>query len=149
LATERPAWDILATDRSAAALRVARENLARLGLSHVRLLQTSWLDAIANTSLDSIVSNPPYVAASDPHLVTGDVAFEPREALTPGGDGLNAFRAIAANASRCLRPGGYLCLEHGWEQGQAVRDILIQAGLHNPQTHPDLADRDRVTLAQA
>jgi release factor glutamine methyltransferase len=148
LATERASWEILATDRSAAALAVARANLDRLGLSHVRLLEAHWLDAIAAGSLDAIVSNPPYVAESDPHLGRGDLVFEPRQALSPGGDGLAAFRAITAEAPRCLRPGGYLCLEHGWEQGPAVRDILSQVGFESVRTRVDLAGRDRITLAQ-
>ncbi len=149
LATERPAWQLFATDRSPAALEVARKNLVRLGLRNVALLRAHWSDAFAPGSLDAIVSNPPYVAAGDPHLARGDLRYEPRVALTPGGDGLDAYRAIAADARRCLRPGGWLILEHGYDQGSVLRRILADAGLLAPSTRSDLAGHDRVTLARA
>lgn len=148
LATERPAWQLFATDLSPAALEVARENLVRLGLRNVALLRAHWSDAFAPASLDAIASNPPYVAAGDPHLARGDLRYEPREALTPGGDGLDAYRAIAADARRCLRPGGCLILEHGYDQGGDVRRILADTGLRVPTTRSDLAGHDRVTLAR-
>jgi release factor glutamine methyltransferase len=149
LATERPAWHLFATDRSVAALRIARENLVRLGLRNATLIAAHWSDAFAAGSLDVLVSNPPYVADGDPHLARGDLRYEPREALTPGGDGLDAYRAIAADARRCLRPGGLLILEHGYDQGGDVRRILADAGLGAPTTRADLAGRDRLTLARA
>ncbi|EGV20514.1 peptide chain release factor N(5)-glutamine methyltransferase [Thiocapsa marina] len=149
LATERPVWHLLATDRSPAALEVARENLVRLGLRNATLLRAHWSEAFAPASLDAVVSNPPYVAADDPHLARGDLRYEPREALTPGGDGLDAYRAIATDARRCLRQGGWLILEHGYDQGRDVRRILIDTGLKAPTTRSDLAGHDRVTLAQA
>jgi release factor glutamine methyltransferase len=148
LATERPAWQLFATDRSPAALAIARENLARLAPRRVALIIGHWSDAFAPGSLDALVSNPPYVAESDPHLACGDLRFEPREALSPGGDGLDAYRAIAADARRCLRPCGWLFLEHGYDQGNTVRRILIDAGLRAPQTRSDLAGHDRLTLAR-
>jgi release factor glutamine methyltransferase len=80
--------------------------------------------------------------------MSGDLRFEPREALTPGGDGLDAYRSIVADARRCLRPGGWVILEHGYDQGAKVRRILTEAGLRAPQTRPDLAGHDRVTLAR-
>ncbi|WP_408648019.1 peptide chain release factor N(5)-glutamine methyltransferase [Thiocapsa bogorovii] len=149
LATERPAWHLFATDRSSAALEVARENLLRTALRNVTLLRAHWSEAFAPGSLDAIVSNPPYVAARDPHLARGDLRFEPREALTPGGDGLDAYRAIAADACRCLRPHGWLILEHGYDQGSAIRRILADAGLKASSTRTDLAGHDRLTLARA
>jgi release factor glutamine methyltransferase len=148
LATERPAWHLFATDRSPAALEVARENLVRLGLKKVTLLRAYWSEAFAPGSLDALVSNPPYVAAGDPHLARGDLRYELREALTPGGDGLDAYRAIAADARRCLRPGGWLFLEHGYDQGSDLRRILADAGLKAPSTRTDLAGHDRLTLAR-
>jgi release factor glutamine methyltransferase len=148
LATECSAWHLFATDRSPAALDVARENLLRLALRNVALLRAHWSEAFAHGSLDAIVSNPPYVAADDPHLARGDLRYEPLEALTPGGDGLDAYRAIAADARRCLRPGGWLILEHGYDQGSDVRRILADAGLKAPITRGDLAGHDRVTLAR-
>ncbi|NCA70942.1 MAG: peptide chain release factor N(5)-glutamine methyltransferase [Sphingobacteriia bacterium] len=149
LATERPAWTLIATDRCAAALTVARDNVRRLGLTRVHLLRASWLEACAPNSLDAVIANPPYVAAGDPHLQRGDLRFEPSHALTPGGDGLDAYRAIAVDATRCLRCGGWLILEHGNEQGAAVRQILSAAGLTNPLTRADLAGQPRLTLARA
>ncbi|HSO82801.1 peptide chain release factor N(5)-glutamine methyltransferase [Thiocapsa sp.] len=148
LAAERPAWQVVATDRSAAALQVARKNIIRLGLRNVTLLRANWSDAFAPASLDALASNPPYVAASDPHLTRGDLRYEPREALTPGGDGLDAYRTIAADARRCLRPGGWLFLEHGYDQGSDIRRILADAGLQAPSTRTDLAGHDRLTLAR-
>lgn len=149
LASERPDWTLFATDRSAAALGVARENLVRLGLNRVACVQAHWLGAFAAGSLDAVLSNPPYIAASDPHLVRGDLLFEPRGALTPEGDGLGACRAIAAEAARCLRPGGWLLLEHGHDQGAEVRRLLADVGLAAPRTRPDLAGHERVTWARS
>ncbi|MGQ9660014.1 MAG: peptide chain release factor N(5)-glutamine methyltransferase [Thermochromatium sp.] len=146
LAYERPDWTLIATDRSAPALAIARDNFRLLGLERILCLQANWLEALASASLDAILSNPPYIAGQDPHLDRGDLRFEPRSALTPGGDGLDAIRAIAADARRCLRPGGLLAVEHGGEQGEAVRRILAVAGLQRIETVRDLAGLDRVTL---
>lgn len=146
VASERPGWHLIATDRSAPALAVARDNFRLLGLERIGCLRMDWLTALASDSLDAILSNPPYVAGQDPHLDRGDPRFEPRSALTPGGDGLDAIRAIAADAGRCLRPGGLLAVEHGFDQGAPVRHILANAGLHAIETRRDLAGLDRVTL---
>lgn len=146
VASERPGWSLIATDRSAPALAVARDNFRLLGLERIGCLRMDWLKALASDSLDAILSNPPYVAGQDPHLDRGDPRFEPRSALTPGGDGLDAIRAIAADAGRCLRPGGLLAVEHGFDQGDAARRIFASAGLHRVETCRDLAGLDRVTL---
>ncbi|BCU06570.1 peptide chain release factor N(5)-glutamine methyltransferase [Allochromatium tepidum] len=146
VASERPGWSLIATDRSAAALAVARDNFRLLGLERIDCLRMDWLMGLISNSLDAILSNPPYVAGQDPHLDRGDPRFEPRSALTPGGDGLDAIRAIAADAGRCLRPGGLLAVEHGFDQGAPVRRILANAGLHAIETRRDLAGLDRVTL---
>ncbi|AUB84292.1 peptide chain release factor N(5)-glutamine methyltransferase [Candidatus Thiodictyon syntrophicum] len=148
VASERPAWQVIATDRSADALAVARSNFRDLGLANVRPLSADWLSPIASCSLDLILANPPYVAAADPHLDQGDLPHEPRAALTPGPDGLAAIRRIAAEAVRCLRPGGLLAVEHGFDQGAAVRGLFGDHGLRDPQTRHDLAGLDRVTLGQ-
>lgn len=147
LATERPRWQLIATDCSAAALTVARENLSRLALP-VHCLRASWLAPFAAASLDAIISNPPYIAVHDTHLERGDLRFEPRSALTPGGDGLDAIRAICAEAGRCLVPGGWLFIEHGFDQGEAVRALFAQAGLAAIETRRDLAGLERLTLGQ-
>ncbi|QGU33140.1 peptide chain release factor N(5)-glutamine methyltransferase [Thermochromatium tepidum] len=146
LASERPDWRLIATDRSAQALAVARDNFRLLGLEQIRCLQMDWLRALASDTLDAILSNPPYIAEQDPHLGRGDLRFEPRLALTPGGDGLDAIRAIAADAGRCLHPGGLLAVEHGFDQAERVRRILAQSGLRAIETHRDLAGLERVTL---
>ena len=147
LASERPGWQVIATDRSAPALTVARANFRALDLGRIFVLQSDWLAAFAPGSLDAILANPPYIAGDDPHLSRGDLRFEPRPALTPGGDGLAAIRIIAADARRYLRPGGWLMVEHGYDQGAAVRAICRDAGLQRIETRQDLAGQDRITLS--
>ena len=149
LARERPGWELLAIERSAAALAVARRNLHRLGLDRCHAVRGDWLAPVADAALDLILANPPYVAEGDVHLTRGDLRFEPPSALASGRDGLDAIRTIAREARRCLVPGGWLALEHGWDQGDAVRAILAEGGLADPSTHRDLAGLDRVTRARA
>lgn len=146
VASERPGWQLIATDRSPAALALARDNFTRLGLSKIRCLCTDWLDAFDAGSLHAILGNPPYIAEDDPHLAHGDLRFEPREALTPGGDGLGAIRRILREAPRCLRAGGLLAIEHGYDQGPRVEHLFRAAGLDQVETLRDLAGLDRVTL---
>ncbi|AHF03056.1 N5-glutamine S-adenosyl-L-methionine-dependent methyltransferase [Marichromatium purpuratum 984] len=147
LASERPRWRITATDRSGAALAVARANRDRLGLE-VDLVTGDWLGAVATGSCDLILSNPPYIDGDDPHLDLGDLRFEPPGALTPGADGLAAIRTILAEAPRCLRPGGWLMVEHGCDQGVAARALFGAAGLVEVATLDDLAGLDRITLGR-
>lgn len=149
LAKERPHWLVIAVERSAAALAVARSNFKELGLSNCLALRGDWLAAFGSQSLDLILGNPPYVPLGDPHLDRGDLCFEPREALVAGPKGLDAIRAIARQANRCLRPGGLLAVEHGFDQGPAVRQILADGGLGEMRTRHDLAGQERVTLAWA
>ena len=144
LARERPGWQLLAVDYSAAALAVAEANRRALGVPNATALRSDWCAALADAAFDAIVSNPPYIEADDPHLAA--LAHEPLSALASGADGLADIRRIAAEAPRCLVPGGWLLLEHGWEQGAAVRAILEAAGFARVQTHRDLEQRDRVTL---
>jgi len=148
LASERPAWTLIAEDSSVAAIEVARSNARRLGLTNLHTLVGSWLAPFAATSLDAVLSNPPYVPSGDPHLTRGDLRFEPRSALSAGADGLDAIRRIVAAAPQRLRPGGLLALEHGYDQGPAVRGVLTQAGLVAVRTKRDLAGHERVTLAR-
>ena len=149
VASERPAWRIIATDRSAAALRVAQSNFRTLDLPNCLPVRGDWLMPVADHSLDLILANPPYIAAADPHLHQGDLPFEPPTALASGGDGLDAIRAITATALRCLRPGGLLAIEHGSDQGGPVRALFDARGLHDATTRKDLAGLDRVTLGWA
>lgn len=147
LASERPGWQISATDISADALVVAEENRQAHHLENVILLQGEWLDAVQG-KFHAIVSNPPYIAADDRHLLAGDVRFEPELALTPGGDGLASFRQISARVGDYLVAGGWLLFEHGYDQSDQVQCMLLAAGLENIETVQDLEGKDRVTIGQ-
>src|SRR5690606_38786671 len=107
-----------------------------------------WCQALGGERFDLVASNPPYIALDDPHLVQGDLRYEPATALASGSDGLEAIRAIAAAAPAHLVPGGWLLLEHGLDQGAAVRALLQEAGLADVRTVRDLEQRDRVTLGR-
>jgi release factor glutamine methyltransferase len=149
LASERPGARIVATDASSAALEVARGNAKRLGLDRVEFRHGDWYAALADERFDVIASNPPYIAEGDAHLRRGDLRHEPPSALASGADGLDAIRIIAAGAHRHLQPGGWLLVEHGHDQGDAVRGLFSAAGLHDVSTARDLENRDRVTLGRA
>lgn len=149
LAHERPAWHILATDLSQAALALAQENFKRLGLHNVEPRAGSWCLALpGQPMLDLIVSNPPYVAAGDLHISRGDPSQEPQSALVSGPDGMDAIREIATQAPTHLEENGWLLLEHGFEQAQQVRETLHRAGLRRIATKRDLAGLERITLGQ-
>jgi len=144
LAHERPAWRITATDASDQALAVARDNAERFGLDRIRFAHGSWFAAVDPAErFDLIVSNPPYVAEDDPHLERGDLRFEPRGALAAGPDGLDDIRRIIAAAPAHLQPGGHLWLEHGYDQGAAVRDLLGGGGFTGTRTVRDLGGQER------
>ncbi|GAB4348343.1 MAG: peptide chain release factor N(5)-glutamine methyltransferase [Immundisolibacter sp.] len=145
LASERPQWQIIATDRSAAALAVAARNGARLGLP-VDWRCGTWLAPLAGERVDLIASNPPYIAADDPCLDDDGVCREPRGALVADTGGLADLAAIAAAAPAHLTAGGWLLLEHGAGQAAAVCDLLTRAGFVDVASHTDLAGHPRVTL---
>jgi len=151
IAQARPHSRVLATDASLAALDVARGNAQRLGIGNVEFAQGDWCAALGKRRFDLIVSNPPYIAENDAHLRQGDLRFEPRAALASGADGLDAIRAIVRDAPAHLRDGGWLLLEHGFEQGAAVRELLRQSGFVEVFTTRDLEGRERVSggIAQA
>lgn len=135
---------VTAADRSEAALSVARGNAARLGAS-VDFIQSDWYAALAGNKFDLIVANPPYVAASDPHLSQGDLRFEPQMALTDAShDGLRSIRAIIEGAPGHLNPGGWLLFEHGYDQAEACRELLLKHGFEGLVSVPDLAGIARV-----
>jgi release factor glutamine methyltransferase len=145
VAHTRPDADVTALDVSPDALDVARENAAANG-ARVRFLESSWFDALAaGDTFDVIASNPPYIAAGDEHLAQGDLRFEPVGALTDHADGLSALRIIVAGSPRHLAPGGWLLLEHGYDQAAAVRALLLQAGFTDVQSWRDLAGIERVS----
>lgn len=147
LASERKKCEIHATDISMAAIRIARENANLLGIDSIQF-HRGWWNAPLQGKFHLIVSNPPYVEAGDPHLTQGDLRFEPRKALTPGVDGLRAIRKISALAQPILVDGGWLLLEHGWDQGPKTRKIMQRAGFANIETLPDLQGHDRVTVGE-
>ncbi|NQD36950.1 peptide chain release factor N(5)-glutamine methyltransferase [Permianibacter sp. IMCC34836] len=146
LAKERPHWQLTATDASFAALRIAEKNARRLKLNNVHFEYGSWFAPVAGRRYHAIISNPPYVADRDPHLAQGDVRFEPSSALVSGSDGLDDIRSIVTGAPAHLEPGGWLLLEHGYDQGEAVAALLRAAGFAEVRTLPDLAGQPRVTL---
>lgn len=146
IARERPRCRVIATDNSTAALAVARSNVQQLGITNVELHQGEWLSPLADMRLDLIVSNPPYVAERDPHLAQGDLRFEPNGALVAGADGLAAIRIIARDALAHMRPGGCLLMEHGFDQGPAVRDILLERGYQSLTTYTDLQALPRISV---
>ncbi len=145
IAQTRPLAQVLATDASTAALDVARGNAQRLGLSNVAFAQGDWCAALNAQRFELIVSNPPYIAEGDDHLLQGDLRFEPRAALASGADGLDAIRAIVRDARNHLNAGGWLLLEHGFDQGAAVRVLLQQSGFADVFTARDLESRERVS----
>ena len=147
LAAERPDLDLTAVDASAAALAVAARNVAACA-ARVRLLHGTWFAPVAGERFAMVVANPPYLADDDPHLREGDLRFEPGLALSCGPEGLEAIRAIVAAAPAHLLPGGWLLVEHGWTQGDAVRALFASAGFVEVATAPDLEGRDRVTLGR-
>ena len=144
LALELPAAQVIAVDVAPAALVVARENASRLK-APVELLESDWFAALPPLRFDLIVANPPYVASGDPHLVTGDLRFEPAGALTDHADGLAAIRHIVTAAPAWLMPRGWLLFEHGYDQAVAARELLLAAGFVAIEQHRDLAGIIRVS----
>ena len=149
LAAERPRWRITAVDRDPAALAVAVENGERLGRPQVRFLESDWFAGLAGEVFDLVVANPPYLAGDDPHLAGEALAHEPRPGLVAGPSGLEDLAALAAAAPLHLAPGGWLLLEHGCEQGAAVRGQLEAAGFARVATRGDLAGLDRASGGRA
>jgi len=148
IALERPRCRVVGTDQDARALAIAERNRARLGAANVTLRAGAWCTPLHAEKFHVIVSNPPYVRADDPHLDRGDVRFEPRNALVGGRDGLDAIRALLDCAPARLHAGGWLLLEHGFDQAPAVHDLLAGAGLIGVSTSSDLAGRPRVSAAR-
>jgi len=148
IASERPLSQVTAVDISPAALAVASANGRQLRLANVFFEHSDWFSSLGGRRFDVIVSNPPYIENDDVHLSLGDLRFEPRSALASGPDGLDDIRVIAAQAGQHLLPGGWLLLEHGWQQGAPVRALIEAAGLTEVQTEPDLEGRDRVSLGR-
>lgn len=147
LASERPGWQISASDAVPAAVELATENASLLGLP-VMVRQSNWFAGLPAGSFDLIVSNPPYIAAEDHHLGEGDVRFEPSSALIAGNDGLDDIRQITAEAPAWLASGGWLMLEHGYQQGAAAQRLFTAAGFTHVETRQDFGRRDRFTIGR-
>lgn len=148
LKSERPDADVWAVDRMPDAAALARANSAALGLP-IEVRDGSWFEPLSDAPrFAMIVSNPPYIDGADPHLEEGDVRFEPRSALVADEQGLADIRLIVADAPAHLCPGGWLLLEHGWEQGAMVRQLLLQRGYCQVETVRDYGDNERVTLGR-
>ncbi|HEV7577115.1 MAG TPA: peptide chain release factor N(5)-glutamine methyltransferase [Caldimonas sp.] len=137
-----PGAAVVASDVSPAALAIARRNAERLGLA-IELVEASWWHGLEGRRFELAVANPPYIAAGDPHLAA--LRHEPLASLTPGGDGLGALREVIAGARSPLVSGGWLLVEHGFDQGAAVRDLLATAGFAAIATRRDLAGLERTT----
>jgi release factor glutamine methyltransferase len=148
IACERPHAQITATDISDTALRLARDNACQTTTTKPTFIHSHWLDALDDHSFDVLLSNPPYIRCDDPHLSRGDLRFEPRTALAAGIDGLDDLRTIIEQAPRCMKTGAWLLLEHGYDQGSAVRKLLHENGFEQIETHRDLAGHERVSQAR-
>src|SRR5471032_6985 len=148
LASERPAWQVTAVDRVLEAVALAERNRQRLHLKNATVLSSHWFSALQGQTFDLIISNPPYIADNDPHLVSGDVRFEPASALVAGHDGLDDLRLIIAQSPAHLNAAGWVLLEHGYDQAAAVRDLLLGAGFEAVHSRLDLGGHERITLGR-
>lgn len=148
LAVEQPSIKIVACDYSWPALLVAKQNALDNKLSNISFIQTSWLTASKAAAFDMIISNPPYIIEDDPHLIEGDVRFEPITALASGKDGLTDIRIIIRQACSSLKKGGWLLVEHGHHQAKQVSELFSDAGFNHISSHQDYGDNDRVVMGQ-
>lgn len=148
LASERPAWQITGVDRVPEAVALAERNRTRLKLSNASFVASHWFSALDGQRYQLIVSNPPYIAADDRHLAEGDVRFEPSSALVAGADGLDDIRLIIQQAPGYLETGGWLLLEHGFDQAAAVRELLSARGFVTVESRRDLGGHERISLGQ-
>ena len=148
LACERPVWQVVGVDRVPEAVALASGNRERLQLNNAVFAESHWFAALAGQRFALIVSNPPYIAAADPHLSQGDVRFEPSSALVAGIDGLDDIRQIIQQAPEHLNAAGWLLLEHGFDQAEAVRDLLDKRGFVQVQSRRDLGGHQRISLGQ-
>lgn len=145
LATERPDCCIIGIDKTPEIVALAQHNANKLQIKNANFFTSNWFSALENQSFDIILSNPPYIAANDQHLHQGDVRFEPLSALIADEQGLSAIKIITAAAPRFLKPEGWLLLEHGWQQGEAVRNIMQHHHFLQVTTHLDYGNNERVT----
>lgn len=148
LASERPDCHVTAVDVVPEAVALAQRNAEHLAITNVDILQSRWFSALTGQQFAMIVSNPPYIDEQDPHLAQGDVRFEPLSALVAADHGLADLQTIIGDARRFLQPGGWLLLEHGWQQGAAVRALFLQYGWQEVETCRDYGGNERLTLGK-
>lgn len=146
LASELPQASVVGVDFQSGAVELATRNAEANGVTNAQFLKSDWFSALTGQSLDAIVSNPPYIEEASPYLNEGDVRFEPKTALTSGVDGLHDIRHIISTSPMFLNKGGLLAFEHGFNQGRAVRDLLLAAGFSSVRTVKDYGENDRVTF---
>ena len=147
LASERPSWQVVAVDTVPEAVALAETNRQRLNLDNVCVMPGHWFEGITQQRFDLIVTNPPYIDVDDPHLKEGDVRFEPSSALVSGNKGLADIELIIGEAKNYLSDGGWLLIEHGYQQAEAVRTLLSAEGYCQISTQRDLAGHERLALA--
>ena len=148
LASERPHWKITATDQSANALEIAKQNAHSLSLVNVTFKLGNWFEPLDGDTYDVIVSNPPYIPQGDPHLIQGDARFDPITALASGDDGLDDIRQITAQARHHLKKQGRLFIEHGYDQKSEMLDIFTKNGFKEIRQAHDIANNPRITFAE-
>lgn len=148
LASERPDCQVTAVDLIPEAVALAQRNAEHLGIRNIEIVQSRWFSALEGQTFSLIVSNPPYIDAQDPHLAQGDVRFEPLSALVAADNGLADLHTLIKDAPRYLLPQGWLLLEHGWQQGAAVREIFARYGWQQVETCRDYGDNERLTLGR-
>ncbi|SUW64234.1 Release factor glutamine methyltransferase [Buttiauxella agrestis] len=148
IASERPDCCVTALDLIPDAVELARDNASRLGIPNVEVLQSDWFSALNTQRFTVIVSNPPYIDAQDPHLSQGDVRFEPRSALVAENHGLADLRTLVETARNFLEPGGWVLLEHGWQQAAQMRELFNDAGYTEIQSCQDYGGNDRLTVGR-
>ena len=148
IASERPDCDVTALDLIQDAVELARDNARRLGITNVEVLQSNWFGALNTQRFAVIVSNPPYIDEQDPHLSQGDVRFEPRSALVADNHGLADLRILVETSRNFLESGGWLLLEHGWQQAAQVRELFTHAGYTEIQSCQDYGGNDRLTVGR-
>ena len=148
LASERPAWRVTGVDRVEEAVALAERNRQRLQLDNAAFMLSHWFSALSGQRYGLILSNPPYIRADDQHLVQGDVRFEPSSALVAGSDGLDDIRAIIQAAPQHLLSGGWLLLEHGFDQAENVRRLLAEGGFVEVDSRRDLGGHERISLGR-
>ena len=148
LASERPDCHITAVDLMPDAVALAQRNAEHLGIANVTLLQSHWFSVLDSQRFATIVSNPPYIDEQDPHLAEGDVRFEPRSALVAAEQGLADLAWIIDQARAFLLPGGWLLLEHGWQQGEQVRALFAKNGYQAVETTRDYGGNERLTAGR-